>query len=95
MKVNRLFIFFIFCLLSLQGQATDWDRVLSQRGMVDPCTLDSTIRIHLMYATPDNFLGKILYTSITRAWLRPEAAKKLVQAPKLLKKEYPGRAILI
>lgn len=95
--MNR-FVFLLFLLFSpayFQAEATGWDHILRQRGLVDVCTLDTSIQVHLQYATPDNFVGKVLYQGLTRAWLRPEAAKKLLQAQKLLKKEHPGKSLLI
>ena len=57
--------------------------------------LDSTIRVHLVYATPENFMGETVYTGITRAWLHPDAAQKLVTAQRLLKKEHPDLTLVV
>lgn len=95
LKARPAFFFLTFLLSNFCLTATNWDQVLPQRGMVDPCTLDTTIKIHLKYATSDNFMGKVLYTGLQRAWLRPEAAKKLVKAQQLLRKEHPGKHLLV
>lgn len=94
----RLRILLVFCSFLIAGGnlwAKEGDRRLAEMGYIDPCTLDSTLRVHLVYATADNFLKKVLYTDISKAWLRPEAARKLVRAQQLLKKEYPHYSLLI
>ena len=64
-------------------------------GFVDVRALDSTIQIHLIYATASNFMNKPVYDGITKAWLHPDAAKKLIQAQQNLKREYPAYSLLV
>lgn len=61
-------LFSVFC----QGQ--DLDGYMAERGLVDVSAMDTTLRVELVYATADNFLGKVVYSGITRAWLHPDAA---------------------
>ncbi|MDR1720162.1 MAG: M15 family metallopeptidase [Dysgonamonadaceae bacterium] len=75
--------------------AQDWDAILSERGFVDVTTLDTAIRVHLAYATPDNFMGKAVYVGLTKAWLHPDAAGKLAKAQQILRRERPGYALLV
>lgn len=82
-------------LLSVYIHAEDLDTYLRSKGMVDISELDSTIRVQLVYASTDNFLGKPVYAGITRAWLHPDAAKKLVAAQQMLKKEYPELTLVV
>lgn len=91
----KSFFLLLALLLSSFIQAEDLDTYLRNKGLVDISTLDSTIRVQLVYATPDNFLRKSVYTGITRAWLHPEAAKKLVAAQQLLKKEHPELTLVV
>lgn len=90
---------YLFCLLlllsSLRSHAEDLDTYLRNKGMVDVAQIDSTIHVQLVYATPDNFLGEAVYSGITRAWLHPEAAQKLIKAQQLLKKEYPDLTLVV
>ena len=85
----------LLLLCNLRSNAEELDTWLHDRGLVDISVLDSTIRVHLVYATPDNFMGEAVYTGITRAWLHPDAAQKLVTAQRLLKKEYPDRTLVV
>ena len=91
---SNCIIFFIVC-LPLLCSAKDWDKALADMGMVDIRTMDSTIQVHLIYATSSNFLNKAVYEGITKAWLHPDAAKKIVRAQQLLKNEYPTYSLLV
>lgn len=51
--------------------------------------LDSTIVEDLRYATEDNFVGEVMYDCAS-CYLRPEAAKAVVAAHQLLKKQGYG-----
>jgi D-alanyl-D-alanine dipeptidase len=83
-------------LVSIGLHAQDWDRRLAERGFVDVGTLKPPVRVQLIYATPSNFMGKAVYQGqLTKAWLHPDAAKKLSQAQKNLQREYPGYSLLV
>ena len=56
---------------------------------------DTAILVHLVYATPENFTGKVLYTDLRRAYLLPEAARMLYRASACLRRERPGLRLLI
>ena len=64
-------------------------------GLVDVQSLDPTIRVHLVYSTEDNFLGRVLYTDIHRALLHPTMATKVVAAQQALHRERPDLDLLI
>lgn len=95
MRQTRYIFLLLLLLCNLRSNGEELDTWLHDRGLVDISVLDSTIRVHLVYATPDNFMGKAVYTGITRAWLHPDAAQKLVTAQRLLKKEYPDRTLVV
>lgn len=71
------------------------DLYLSRKGMVDVGRMDTTIRVHLMYATPDNFMGKAVYKGLTKAWLHPKAADMLVKAQRLVRKQKSGWSLIV
>ncbi len=60
--------------------------------LVEPATLDSTIRLDVRYATDDNFLGAPFYAS-RRAFLQRPAAQALVRAHRWLRER--GYGLLI
>jgi D-alanyl-D-alanine dipeptidase len=82
-------------LLPGRGWAGDLDRYLSSLGLVDVSKMDTSLRVVLVYAMPDNVMGKAVYTGITGAWLHPDAAVKLLKAQRLLQAKHPGYALLI
>lgn len=64
-------------------------------GLVDLQTLEPTIRVRLVYATEDNFLGRVLYADIHRAFLHPAMAAKVAAAQQALHQERPDLDLLI
>jgi len=94
MTRNVLLSILLSC-LPLLCPAQDWDKQLADMGFVDIETRDTTIRVHLVYATPSNFMHKPVYDGMTKAWLHPEAATKLIRAQQYLKREYPAYALLV
>ena len=52
--------------------------------LVEPATLDSTIRLDIRYATTNNFLSSVFYPS-ARAFLQRPAAEALVRASRALR----------
>ena len=65
---------------------------MERAGFVDVRSMDSTIRVSLMYARADNFTGRVLYTDLHEAYLHPKAAPRPGQGPKkkILKHLPPG-----
>jgi D-alanyl-D-alanine dipeptidase len=68
---------------------------LKDAGLVDIRDLDSSIAVHLLYATDSNFVGKTMYKSLREAYLQAEAAKMLVAAQKHLKQVCPGCKLIV
>ena len=52
--------------------------------LVEPARLDSTIHLDVRYATTNNFLGSVFYSS-ARAFLQRPAAEALVRAARVLR----------
>ena len=76
-------------------QYTATEQKLMALGLEDVQMLDSTIQVHLVYATPDNFLGRVLYDDLRRAFLLPVMAQKVVAAQQALHQERPDLDLLI
>jgi D-alanyl-D-alanine dipeptidase len=68
---------------------------LNRNGFVDIQQVDSSILVHLVYATSDNFLKKNIYGNFTRCFLQKEVAQMLSRAQKLLGKRQHGYHLLI
>ncbi|MCC8035600.1 MAG: M15 family metallopeptidase [Rikenellaceae bacterium] len=69
--------------------------MLDSLGLVDISQVDGRIAVDLVYSTPDNFLGEVLYDDLTRAYLVPDAAAKLVKAQDILDSLRPGFRIVV
>jgi D-alanyl-D-alanine dipeptidase len=68
---------------------------LQNAGLVNVRDLDSSIVVHLLYATADNFVGEQMYRSLREAYLQTEAARKLVLAQKYLKQINPDYTLIV
>ncbi|MCC8095222.1 MAG: M15 family metallopeptidase [Tannerellaceae bacterium] len=84
---------FIFCLQV--GVAQNLDQYLASQGLVDVSAMDTTLRVDLRYATPDNIMGEAVYEAITGVWLHPDAAEKLLKAQRLLKARLPHYSLVV
>ena len=91
----RLCAFVLLFSTRLLCQTPSWDNRLADIGLVDISTLDSTIHVHLVYATSSNFMNKPVYKGITKAWLHPDAAQKLVVAQQNLKRDHADYSLLV
>lgn len=81
-------------ILLAYGLATAQPREENKReaDLVELSKLDKSIKLDIRYATPDNFMGRIVYPE-ARAFLQRPAAEAVVRVHKLLKKEGLGLAI--
>ena len=68
---------------------------LEKMGLVDVNTLDATIVVEMIYATPDNFTGEVLYDSLRIAYLLPHVAEMLVKAQHALKAKHPDYNLVV
>lgn len=96
----RLFLSFFLLPLSLFAQSgaerlTPLERSLEQRGLVDVRTAVPGVYVSLMYARPDNFVGRVLYTDLHHAYLLPETARALRKAQNALQRKYPDYALKV
>ena len=94
--MRKSFFFLLFFLsLPLYSQKSKTAQSMEAQWLVDIASLDSTIRVSLMYSRADNFTGKVLYSDLREAYLHPKAAKALVQAQKLLKDKRPDLSLIV
>jgi D-alanyl-D-alanine dipeptidase len=69
--------------------------LVSQFNLVDVQTLNQAIFVELKYATPDNFMGIILYKRLKKAYLQKDVAERLSKVQDYLSKLNPGFHLLI
>lgn len=102
---NYLLLFFFFSSILAYGQKEkrtssdiqlpEIEERMIRQGLVDIQKLDPEILVDLKYSTTDNFVGKDVYGDLTRAYLQPEMARRLIQAQTLLRKAKPGYKFLV
>ncbi|MEG1983018.1 MAG: M15 family metallopeptidase [Alistipes sp.] len=78
----------------IYAQST-FDTKMLEAGLVDIQKKDTTLRVKLMYSTPQNFVGRDLYGELEKAYLQPKFAAQVIKAQKLLRKLKPGYRLLI
>ena len=71
------------------------EAAMREMGLIDIHDLDSTIAVDLIYAKPYNFMGKVLYKDVKKAFMLPETGEKLVKANKLLKSIRPDLNLIV
>ena len=79
----------------IQEEPSLKEQELEGLGLVDVATLDPGIMVQMVYATPYNFMGKVLYHDITHAYLQSDVAQKLLNAYKALKKLRPDLTLIV
>jgi zinc D-Ala-D-Ala dipeptidase len=84
----------LFCAMFLWGTlaAQPVNDLRAAKDMVEAVRLDSTIHLDIRYATPNNFMGRPMYTQ-PRAFLQRPAAEALVRVHRALKQK--GYGILL
>ena len=66
---------------------SDIEQNLEQIGLQNVADEIPGIEVYMVYATPYNFMGRILYEGLDEAYLVPEAMDKLRKANELLRKK--------
>lgn len=97
-----LIFFFIGCYFNARSadalaakEETPIESRMRAMGLVDITEVDSAIAVHLVYATPYNFMGCRLYSGLNKAFMLPELAQKLSKARKLLKSIRPDLNFIV
>ena len=63
------------------------EKHLEQLGLQNVAEEIPGIEVYMVYATPYNFMGRVLYDGLDEAYLVPEAIEKLRKANELLRKK--------
>ncbi|MDH6311501.1 D-alanyl-D-alanine dipeptidase [Parabacteroides sp. PFB2-10] len=92
---SALLLTILSLFLSSPLSAQKGDSLLAEKGLIDIAALDSTIRVELIYAGSDNFMGEAVYEGITKAWLHPDAAAKLLKAQEKLRQIAPQYRLIV
>ena len=90
-----LFAILFFVSLGTVSAESRMDEQMLGAGCRDVAAELPGVRVRLMYASADNFTGCVLYDSLTRAYLTPDAIRALAKARRLLKQTRPDLDFLI
>lgn len=93
--MKRLHLCLALLLCYALAWAIDYDKEFAKVGFVDLQKLDNSIAVEIKYSTTDNFMGINMYGDLHKAYLRPEIAKKVARAQKLLKEVDPDYSLII
>ena len=63
------------------------EKSLAQMGLQNVANEIPGVEVYMVYATPYNFMGRVLYDGLDEAYLVPEAMAKLKKANELLRKK--------
>lgn len=75
----------VACQHTGQQGKSDIEKQLEQRGLQSVAEQIPGIEVQMVYATPYNFMGRVLYEGLDDAYLVPEAIEKLRHANCLLR----------
>lgn len=94
-KAVTLFLAILALLPLPAASRTAIEQRLGNAGYIDVATITPRVAVDLMYARPDNFTGRVLYDSLTHAYLHPDAARALSRAARELSRLRPGLRLLV
>ena len=79
-------LMFVSCKSADQQGKSEMELGLEQLGLQNVAEEIPGIEVYMVYATPYNFMGRVLYTDLDEAYLVPEAMEKLKKANDILRK---------
>jgi D-alanyl-D-alanine dipeptidase len=71
------------------------EKEMIKAGMVNISTVDTSIKIDMIYASERNFLHLNFYKNFKKAYLQKEVAEKLSLAQQYLKNEHPDFSLIV
>jgi len=80
---------------TLPDQITSLEKYFISKGLVNIQDLTPAIQVRLMYADTANFLHRVIYDSIKKAYAHPDVAKKLNKAWQILQQINPNLTIVV
>ena len=87
-KLSLIFIALMLIAYPVWGQKkSDIEKQLEKIGLQNVAEEIPGIEVYMVYATPYNFMGRVLYEGLDEAYLVPEAMEKLRMANEILRKK--------
>ena len=86
-KLILIALMFASCATAPEQGKSEVEKGLEEIGLQNVAEEIPGIEIYMVYATPYNFMGRVLYEGLDEAYLVPEAVEKLKKANELLRKK--------
>ena len=86
-KLILIALMFASCATAPEQGKSEVEKGLEAIGLQNVAEEIPGIEIYMVYATPYNFMGRVLYEGLDEAYLVPEAVEKLKKANELLRKK--------
>lgn len=87
LSIVLLSLALVACQTGVKTEKSDIEKGLEQIGLLNVAEEIPGIEVYMVYATPYNFMGRVLYDDLDEAYLVPEAIEKLKKANELLRKK--------
>ena len=88
-KLSYIFVLLVLaaCQSVDKNSKSEIEKKLEQIGLQNVSEEIPGIDVYMVYATPYNFMGRVLYDGLDEAYLVPEAIEKLRKANEILRKK--------
>lgn len=87
-QLSLVFMALMLLVCPVLGQKkSDIEKHLEKIGLQNVAEEIPGIEVYMVYATPYNFMGRVLYEGLDEAYLVPEAMEKLRKANEILRKK--------
>ena len=85
--LGMLLLMLVACKPTGEQSKSEIEKGLEEIGLQNVAEEIPGIEVYMVYATPYNFMGRVLYDRLDEAYLVPEAIEKLRKANELLRKK--------
>jgi D-alanyl-D-alanine dipeptidase len=85
--LGMLLLMLVACKPTGEQGKSEIEKGLEEIGLQNVAEEIPGIEVYMVYATPYNFMGRVLYDGLDEAYLVPEAIEKLRKANELLRKK--------
>lgn len=86
-KLILVALMFVACTTAPKQDKSNIEKELESIGLQSVTEQIPGVEVYMVYATPYNFMGRVLYEGLDEAYLVPEAIEKLKKANELLRKK--------
>lgn len=93
--ISKIILYSILILNSNTVMSNQIEKNMKAFGLVNITDLETSIQTDIRYATPNNFVGEIIYKEPFGVYAEPRLAQAIANAQRKLSKIHPGYSIVI